>query len=246
MLKWHRCDADTNLPLEQYIIRPCSFQDGERGYLEGLASRYADLFSTHYGDVLNHLEDLRRRDWAEMSPKERIAVTPGTPPNNLTGTPLSSANHGLTTSLSQPIYVPGKYSVRYRGEATTEAGIEVNVKFRNSSDIFSRRAAWVTRRRTRFTGSGTASSVRRLRGNNKDWWCSRPATNPSWCNTSRVTKRECYSMLLEVKLFCSTTADCIFSSRSEPQIYCWTSCNITLQLVELLTKTIQLWCGRKQ
>ncbi|KAK9687756.1 hypothetical protein QE152_g36036 [Popillia japonica] len=88
-------------------------KDGERGYLEGLASRYADLFSTHYGDVLSHLEDLRRRDWAEMSPRERVTVTPGTPPNNFSpvaGTPVSAGGLVLTSSQSQPIYVPGKYS----------------------------------------------------------------------------------------------------------------------------------------
>ncbi|KAJ3627359.1 hypothetical protein MTP99_014742 [Tenebrio molitor] len=87
-------------------------RDGERGYLEGLASRYADLFSTHYGDVLGHLEDLRRIEWAESSPRERSAITPGTPPANYSpvgGTPVS-AGHGLTSSQSQPIYVPGKYS----------------------------------------------------------------------------------------------------------------------------------------
>lgn len=93
-----------------------SFQDGERGYLEGLASRYADLFSTHYGDVLSHLEDLRRRDWAEMSPRDRIAITPGTPQEYgpATGTPVSgsASGHGMTSSQSQPIYVPGKYSVK--------------------------------------------------------------------------------------------------------------------------------------
>ncbi|KAJ8917209.1 hypothetical protein NQ315_012701, partial [Exocentrus adspersus] len=88
------------------------FQDGERGYLEGLASRYADLFSTHYGDVLNYLEDLRRLEW-ETSPKDLTCTsgTPNTPPagyNLSSGTPLSS--HGLTNSQSQPIYVPGKYS----------------------------------------------------------------------------------------------------------------------------------------
>lgn len=85
-------------------------QDGERGYLEGLASRYADLFSTHYGDVLSHLEDLRRAEWTTET--ERKPTTPGTPPptrNSTEGAPVS--NHGLTTSHSQPIYVPGKYSV---------------------------------------------------------------------------------------------------------------------------------------
>jgi hypothetical protein len=50
--------------------------------LEGLASRYADLFNTHYGDVLEHLEDLRRREWEDLSPRIRVLVdtTPGTPP----------------------------------------------------------------------------------------------------------------------------------------------------------------------
>ncbi|XP_056641617.1 uncharacterized protein LOC130448333 isoform X4 [Diorhabda sublineata] len=92
--------------------QPYSTQEGERGYLEGLASRYADLFSTHYVDVLGHLEDLRRIEWAEMSPKDRKVTTPSTPPTNYSpttgrGTPVSAP---LTTSLSQPIYVPGKYS----------------------------------------------------------------------------------------------------------------------------------------
>lgn len=57
--------------------------------MEGLASRYADLFRTHYGDVLEPLEELRRRE------------------TNASRMP----NTQLTTSHSQPIYVPGKYSV---------------------------------------------------------------------------------------------------------------------------------------
>lgn len=80
-----------------------------------MASRYADLFSTHYGDVLGHLEDLRRIEWAESSPRERSVITPGTPPANYSpvgGTPASTG-HGLTSSQSQPIYVPGKYSVSF-------------------------------------------------------------------------------------------------------------------------------------
>lgn len=106
------------------------FQDGDRGYLEGLASRYADLFSTHYGDVLDHLEELRRHEWDEMSPRIRVLGansgssggpgTPGTPPSGRSpgqgpATGPIAGHHGapgtLTTSLSQPIYVPGKYSV---------------------------------------------------------------------------------------------------------------------------------------
>lgn len=68
----------------------CVLQEGERGYLEGLASRYADLFRTHYGDVLEPLEELRRRE---------------------TNASARMPNTQLTTSHSQPIYVPGKYSV---------------------------------------------------------------------------------------------------------------------------------------
>ncbi|XP_050463017.1 SAM and SH3 domain-containing protein 1-like isoform X3 [Cataglyphis hispanica] len=69
--------------------QPYTTPEGERGYLEGLASRYADLFRTHYGDVLEPLEELRRR---ETNASARVP------------------NTQLTTSHSQPIYVPGKYS----------------------------------------------------------------------------------------------------------------------------------------
>ncbi|XP_032690869.1 SAM and SH3 domain-containing protein 1-like isoform X4 [Odontomachus brunneus] len=69
--------------------QPYTTPEGERGYLEGLASRYADLFRTHYGDVLEPLEELRRR---ETNASSRMP------------------NTQLTTSHSQPIYVPGKYS----------------------------------------------------------------------------------------------------------------------------------------
>ncbi|KAH0561178.1 hypothetical protein KQX54_014073, partial [Cotesia glomerata] len=63
--------------------------EGEQGYLEGLASKYADIFQTHYGDVLEPLEELRQRE---------------------TNTSSKISNTQLTTSFSQPIYVPGKYS----------------------------------------------------------------------------------------------------------------------------------------
>ncbi|GBP38258.1 hypothetical protein EVAR_29201_1, partial [Eumeta japonica] len=84
--------------------------DGDRGYLEGLASRYADLFSTHYGDVLDHLEELRRHEWDEMSPRMRVLGGPATPQTPPAASPGSLALNNLTTSHSQPIYVPGKYS----------------------------------------------------------------------------------------------------------------------------------------
>ncbi|XP_013171430.1 PREDICTED: uncharacterized protein LOC106120575 isoform X7 [Papilio xuthus] len=91
-------------------LQPYSTTDGDRGYLEGLASRYADLFSTHYGDVLDHLEELRRHEWEEMSPRMRVLGGPGTPQTPPSASPGSLALSNLTTSHSQPIYVPGKYS----------------------------------------------------------------------------------------------------------------------------------------
>ncbi|XP_039749749.1 uncharacterized protein LOC120626328 isoform X3 [Pararge aegeria] len=91
-------------------LQPYSTTDGDRGYLEGLASRYADLFSTHYGDVLDHLEELRRHEWEEMSPRMRVLGGTGTPQTPPSASPGSLALSNLTTSHSQPIYVPGKYS----------------------------------------------------------------------------------------------------------------------------------------
>ncbi|KAK7037722.1 hypothetical protein SK128_022224, partial [Halocaridina rubra] len=40
--------------------------DGVRGVLEGLASRYADEFNTHYQDVFDHLDKLRMEAWAQL------------------------------------------------------------------------------------------------------------------------------------------------------------------------------------
>lgn len=72
---------------------------------------------------MEHLEELRRREWEELSPRMRVlpsaVSTPGTPPfpgpQALLLTPVSSASSGavgLPVSLSQqPIYTPGKYSV---------------------------------------------------------------------------------------------------------------------------------------
>ncbi|CAH0725226.1 unnamed protein product, partial [Brenthis ino] len=91
-------------------LQPYSTTDGDRGYLEGLASRYADLFSTHYGDVLDHLEELRRHEWDEMSPRMRVLGGTGTPQTPPSASPGTLALTNLTTSHSQPIYVPGKYS----------------------------------------------------------------------------------------------------------------------------------------
>ncbi|XP_059488398.1 uncharacterized protein LOC132204131 isoform X2 [Neocloeon triangulifer] len=87
-------------------FQPYSTASGERGYLEGLASRYADRFNTHYQDVLEHLEELRRQEWDDLSPRMSVVQsnlsTPGTPP--FPG-PLLLASSG-----GGGLYAPGKYS----------------------------------------------------------------------------------------------------------------------------------------
>ncbi|XP_069168435.1 uncharacterized protein [Procambarus clarkii] len=45
---------------------PYTTQEGVRGVLEGLASRYADEFSTHYQDVFDHLDHLRMDAWTQL------------------------------------------------------------------------------------------------------------------------------------------------------------------------------------
>ncbi|KAF0771507.1 Sterile alpha motif domain-containing protein 5 [Aphis craccivora] len=75
--------------------------NGERGYLEGLASRYADLYNTHYRDILEYLDELRATEWAELSPRITLLApsSPSRSPCNMAGNPYS---HHL--------YAPGKYS----------------------------------------------------------------------------------------------------------------------------------------
>lgn len=81
-------------------------QDGQRGHLEGLASVYCELLMAPFGDVLNALENARQAAWVERSPQNRSGVCSNR------GHRGSSAQGGLPNSHSQPIYVPGKYSVR--------------------------------------------------------------------------------------------------------------------------------------
>lgn len=81
-------------------------QDGQRGHLEGLASVYCELLMAPFGDVLNVLENARQAAWVERSPQNRSGVCSNR------GHRGSSAQGGLPNSHSQPIYVPGKYSVR--------------------------------------------------------------------------------------------------------------------------------------
>lgn len=57
-----------------------------------------------FGDVLSALEDARQRAWSERSPKLCSGMKRGHRGN-------SSQTGTLPNSHSQPIYVPGKYSV---------------------------------------------------------------------------------------------------------------------------------------
>ncbi|XP_025424740.1 uncharacterized protein LOC112693762 [Sipha flava] len=81
--------------------QPYTTQNGERGYLEGLASRYADLYNTHYRDILEYLDELRAAEWAELSPRITLLApsSPSRSPCNLGG-----------NLYSHHLYAPGKYS----------------------------------------------------------------------------------------------------------------------------------------
>lgn len=81
------------------------FQDGGRGHLEGLASVYCEVLMAPFGEVLMLLEDARRKAWSNRSPKHSAGQGKGY---------RGSCNQidTLPNSHSQPLYVPGKYSVR--------------------------------------------------------------------------------------------------------------------------------------
>ena len=81
-------------------------QDGGRGHLEGLASVYCEMLMAPFGDVLTTLEDARQRAWSDRSPSHSAGMIKGH---------RGSSNQigSLPNSHSQPIYVPGKYLVRY-------------------------------------------------------------------------------------------------------------------------------------
>lgn len=81
-------------------------QDGSRGHLDGLASVYCELLMAPFGEVLSALEDARQRAWLERSPKHSAGMNRGHRGN-------SSQTGTLPNSHSQPIYVPGKYSVSF-------------------------------------------------------------------------------------------------------------------------------------
>lgn len=82
-------------------------QDGQRGHLEGLASVYVELLDAPFNEVLSGLENARLAAWAEQSPQHRTGMFHH-------GHRGSSSQGSLPNSHSQPIYVPGKYSVSKR------------------------------------------------------------------------------------------------------------------------------------
>lgn len=75
---------------------PYTTQDGQRGVLEGLASRYADQFSTHYQDVFDHLDRLRLDAWNQLinRVKNPEPIAPPSPPAPPDPCPASPKHQG--------------------------------------------------------------------------------------------------------------------------------------------------------
>uniref|UniRef100_A0A182F779 Uncharacterized protein n=1 Tax=Anopheles albimanus TaxID=7167 RepID=A0A182F779_ANOAL len=87
-----------------------TFEDGGRGHLEGLASVYCELLMAPFTEVLAALEEARQRAWSERSPHSSSGGGGGVG-GLIRGHRGNSCHGGLPNSHSQPIYVPGKYSV---------------------------------------------------------------------------------------------------------------------------------------
>ena len=108
-------------------------QDGQRGHLEGLASVYCELLMAPFGDVLIALESARQAAWAQRSPMNRSGggSSTGGSYSGMVGTNRghrgSLPHGGLPNSHSQPIYVPGKYSV---SKKNTHSLINFSIKIR--------------------------------------------------------------------------------------------------------------------
>ncbi|XP_043220041.1 uncharacterized protein LOC122380706 [Amphibalanus amphitrite] len=89
---------------------PYSTKDGRTGYLNGLASRYADDVQTHYQDVLQQLDVLRQQAWQQVMEGDGRSG-PGSPPTLAPPPPpvqQQQQQPDLTQSV-QPIYQPGQY-----------------------------------------------------------------------------------------------------------------------------------------
>lgn len=93
-------------------------QDGSRGHLEGLASVYCELLMAPFGDVLSALEEERIAAWLEVNQTNQHRTSGGDAISGCSSSSSASqkmrpsgSSTGLPNSHSQPIYVPGKYSV---------------------------------------------------------------------------------------------------------------------------------------
>lgn len=91
-----------------------SFQEGRRGYLEGLANHYSKHVTAKYEDILTAIENVRISKWTERHVRAVNALT-SNPTSTTTMRPNKSGgivNQSLLpNSHSQTIYVPGKYLV---------------------------------------------------------------------------------------------------------------------------------------
>lgn len=78
-----------------------------------------------FGDVLNALENARQSAWLERSPHNPAGSGGGVGTSRgHRGSSIQGA--GLPNSHSQPIYVPGKYSVSYKTRENSNKRKSVN------------------------------------------------------------------------------------------------------------------------
>lgn len=105
-IKLHFVDIEFHEKIFKFCLFSLHSQDGGRGHLEGLASVYCELLMAPFGEVLAALEDARQKVWSDRSPKHGSGLNRGH---------RGSSNQigCLPNSHSQPIYVPGKYSVSF-------------------------------------------------------------------------------------------------------------------------------------
>lgn len=102
-------------------------QEGKRGYLEGLASHYSKEINMPYEDVLDAIEFARSAKWRERHMRMATSGSGNTGTLRRGNSSGASSSFGmgvsamitgnianqaiLPSSHSQPLYVPGKYSV---------------------------------------------------------------------------------------------------------------------------------------
>lgn len=127
-----------------FVFAPYFGQEGKRGYLEGLAAHYSKHLTLPYEDVLDGIEQVRLSKWKERHVRIATGHTISRQQQRSgerggdRGIPIGSSIIGsnianqsnLPSSHSQPLYVPGKYSVRI---------LALDIWLRYSSVLFGRR-----------------------------------------------------------------------------------------------------------